>query len=239
MRIRYQSQHGIARSSVAAIRDPYWSSWDNGEERDVTENLRVPVIVYPGTPARETRVIDALLAAGPEFVDAATDTNPDFVCAVDGKPTSALGFYTVDPASGNSVLVKYEDGEGRRVCQEHFLEANPSWIETHAAREGIDVEMILRVRHKAGTALLGLDHAPATRALLEMPADAKATALTPPTGALTPATAAIASPPPSPPPSESAPVQSAPPRLTFEPPPALLPPHAAPQASPPDAAEGS
>lgn len=113
-----------------------YGSWSNGQERDVPDDEKVRWRVADGGEIRVIRAVDAILSCGPEFVDSATGTNPDFTCAVCGKTTNAEGYLDVtysDPVTGGHIR-PYENAAGDRLCVVDFLAQNERAVALHTER---------------------------------------------------------------------------------------------------------
>jgi len=89
MKIAYRSRHGIGLAVIPQIVGAReLKTWANGDERDVDDNLELPVKIAPDQPVRMAKAVDVMFMGGPDFVDAGTGVNPDFRCSVCGKETS-------------------------------------------------------------------------------------------------------------------------------------------------------
>ena len=136
MRIRYQSLYGVQRVNLPHALASEYASWTNGEVKDVPEDAKVRWRVADGGEIRVIRAIDAVLSCGPEFVDEATGTNPDFTCAECGKTTNAEGILDVtytDPVTGSHIR-PYENADGERLCIADYLAQHPNSEALHAER---------------------------------------------------------------------------------------------------------
>lgn len=68
--------------------------------------------------------VAAMLLTNAEFVDADTGRNLNYCCADCGVETLSEAFI-----SPRCDVIQYRDGQGRRLCVEHFIEQHPEWRE--------------------------------------------------------------------------------------------------------------
>lgn len=149
MQIQYRGTGPVVSRDI--VGDEY-AFWQPGEIKSVAPGQRLRVRIReagfdgePITRTEERAAEDVIFAAGPLWVDVASDKNPRFVCAACGETTTAELFV------GGSGPVAYQDANGRRLCVADFLRANPAHIEHHQ-RRGFDAAV--------------LDEQPATRSAL-------------------------------------------------------------------------
>ncbi|MBD5603538.1 MAG: hypothetical protein IAI48_00355 [Candidatus Eremiobacteraeota bacterium] len=183
MKVRFQSRHGIQQVQILNMGGNPFGTWYDGEEKEIDPSLEVRVQTRPGAPFTVAKAIDAIFHAGPDFVDASTGKNPDFTCAVCGREALSQFFYDASKPDGTDKRVFYENEKGEPLCERDFLLAQPEHSfarRYHASVEHStgNRELVEHLNSKADAAPVAVAPKPPTGA----------SAFTPPTATIAPAT---------------------------------------------------
>src|ERR1700750_2612428 len=107
MKIKYVG--GSLNVTISDVLDPRFNTWDQGETKDVPDYDISVLNLYGNGNMRNA--IEAVLNAGPIFVDESTGLNPLFTCTKPGcKNPLDHDFFRPNHAN-----IDYVDANGRRV----------------------------------------------------------------------------------------------------------------------------
>jgi hypothetical protein len=174
MKIAYRSRTGMSGTVISQLRGHELGTWADGQERDVPDDLMLPV----QTTDRRTvqaKAVDAILLASPDFVDAATGVHPDYACAACGREELSSSY----PGMVDGLQragVPYENASGEKVCVRDYLLALPEssfawrWHRGVEYSQGLtEAEAVLAARKAGVTDDLPKPPAAATDPLPEAP----------------------------------------------------------------------
>lgn len=137
MKIAFRPQRRVERVELRDLTggSPH-ATWTVDDVRDIPDNDYSMVRDPDGEVVRR-KTIDAILSAGPDFVDAATGTNPRFASVRSGEHALDDGFVNLQTLQ----FVPYADEHGGRLTIAEFLSDHPEFI-GHHERAGLSHDVI-------------------------------------------------------------------------------------------------
>lgn len=138
--IKYQSRAGISEVEMRDFIGVKYNRWQNGAVVDIPDDEQSTVRL-PNGDTKQVKTVDYVLGMGPDFVDATTGKNPNYICAKCGKETLDDGYLDMMTLETHP----YRDADGKRLCIVDYLSANPQSLNQHV-RLGLPKDMEDQIR---------------------------------------------------------------------------------------------
>jgi hypothetical protein len=147
MRVRYQGP--ALEVEIRDLRGHRHGVWRAGEEQEIGPDEKTQFRQSDGTIVVRS-LLDSLFSCGPDFVDAASGTNPLHTCNACKQP--AMDEFFVDPGTLEPIYLREDphDEASPKLCLTDFLALHPEYERLQIAA-GVPVEIVTEARKRRKT----------------------------------------------------------------------------------------